>query len=85
MYNPLSLIGKKYLITGAASGMGRETSIVLSKLGAELILVDIDEQGLNVTAEMLENKYYVLPLDLSDIKVSSINSIYPLVSDSRTL
>lgn len=38
MYNPLSLIGKKYLITGAASGMGRETSIVLSKLGAELIL-----------------------------------------------
>ena len=68
MYNPLSLIGKKYLITGAASGMGRETSIVLSKLGAELILVDIDEQGLNVTAEMLENKYYVLPLDLSDIK-----------------
>ena len=48
--------------------MGRETSIVLSKLGAELILVDIDEQGLNVTAEMLENKYYVLPLDLSDIK-----------------
>ena len=45
---------------GAASGMGRETSIVLSKLGAELILVDIDEQGLNVTAEMLENKYYVL-------------------------
>lgn len=68
MYNPLSLIGKKYLITGAASGMGRETSIVLSKLGAELILVDIDEQGLNVTAKMLENKYYVLPLDLSDIK-----------------
>lgn len=37
-------------------------------MGAELILVDIDEQGLNVTAEMLENKYYVLPLDLSDIK-----------------
>lgn len=68
MYNPLSLTGKRYLITGAASGMGRETSIVLSKLGAELILVDVDEEGLKVAAELLENSYYLLPLDLSDSK-----------------
>ena len=36
----LNLSGRSYLITGAASGMGRATSILLSKCGARLILVD---------------------------------------------
>ena len=62
----LSLKGRRYLITGAASGMGKATSILLSRLGAELILVDINEEGLRQTASELEGKSYVLPIDLSD-------------------
>ena len=44
-YNPFSLSKKNFLVTGAASGIGRATSIVLSRLGAKLILCDINEVG----------------------------------------
>ncbi|MCF0187658.1 MAG: SDR family oxidoreductase [Bacteroidaceae bacterium] len=66
MNNPLNLEGRRYLITGAASGMGKATSILLSCLGAELILLDINEEGLRQTASELSGKSYVLPIDLSD-------------------
>lgn len=66
MFNPLSLKGRRYLITGAASGMGKATSILLSKLGAELVLIDLNEEGLKATASELDGKSYILPLDLSD-------------------
>jgi NAD(P)-dependent dehydrogenase (short-subunit alcohol dehydrogenase family) len=37
--NPFSLKGKRILVTGASSGIGRSCAIELSKLGAEIILV----------------------------------------------
>jgi NAD(P)-dependent dehydrogenase (short-subunit alcohol dehydrogenase family) len=46
-YNPYSLEGKTILVTGASSGIGRETSIVLSKLGATPILLDKDVPSMN--------------------------------------
>jgi NAD(P)-dependent dehydrogenase (short-subunit alcohol dehydrogenase family) len=49
LYNPIALTGKRFLISGAASGLGRATSVLLNKLGAELILLDINEIGLNET------------------------------------
>jgi NAD(P)-dependent dehydrogenase (short-subunit alcohol dehydrogenase family) len=51
-FNPIALNGKRFLISGAASGLGRATSILLSKLGAELVLLDINEEGLNSTKEL---------------------------------
>ena len=38
MYNPLDLSGKLVLVTGASSGIGRATAVVLSRMGARLIL-----------------------------------------------
>ena len=38
MFNPMNLTDRKILVTGASSGIGRETSILLSKLGAQLVL-----------------------------------------------
>lgn len=55
-YNPFSLEGKTILITGAAGGIGRATAIECAKLGASLILTDINEEGLKATLEQLENQ-----------------------------
>jgi NAD(P)-dependent dehydrogenase (short-subunit alcohol dehydrogenase family) len=64
-YNPFSLNKKNFLITGAASGIGRATSIVLSKLGANLILVDINLEGLIQTQRDCKSTDKILELDLT--------------------
>jgi NAD(P)-dependent dehydrogenase (short-subunit alcohol dehydrogenase family) len=51
-FNPIALNGKRFLISGAASGLGRATAVLLSKLGAELVLLDINDEGLKSTKEM---------------------------------
>lgn len=66
MFNPLDLSGRRYLITGAGSGMGRAASVYLSKLGAELVLVDINEPELAVTKELCENSTYAYKIDLTN-------------------
>lgn len=55
-YNPFSLQGKTILITGASGGIGRATAVECSKLGAHLILTDINEDGLKDTFKQLENQ-----------------------------
>lgn len=45
--------GKVAIITGAASGLGRETALKLAKLGAKLWLVDYQQAGLEETAAMV--------------------------------
>ncbi len=48
------LKGKRALITGAASGIGRSIADRLVPEGTELVLVDLNEQMLNETLEDLE-------------------------------
>ena len=55
-YNPFSLEGKTILVTGAAGGIGRATSIECAKLGAKLVLTDINEVGLTETKALLEGE-----------------------------
>ena len=52
--NPLELDGSTILVTGASSGIGRETSILLSRLGARLVLSGRDGDALGVTREQLQ-------------------------------
>ena len=56
MYNPFSLEGKIILIKCAAGGIGRATALECAKLGATLILTDINEEGLKNTLSLLDNK-----------------------------
>jgi 3-oxoacyl-[acyl-carrier protein] reductase len=48
--------GKKALITGAASGIGRAIAIALAGEGADLYLIDIDEAGLELTAREVASR-----------------------------
>lgn len=54
--NPYTLEGKVVLVTGAGSGIGRTTSIQCSKLGATMVLVDINPVTVKETLGMLANQ-----------------------------
>lgn len=48
--------GRRALVTGAASGLGRALALTLAERGAEVALVDVDEGGLREAASMVEAK-----------------------------
>ncbi|MEM9177542.1 MAG: SDR family oxidoreductase [Myxococcota bacterium] len=47
--------GKVAVVTGAASGLGRATALGYAREGADLMLLDIDEAGLEATAEAVRD------------------------------
>lgn len=53
-YNPYNLNGKKILITGASSGIGRATAIECSKMGARCIITARNSERLQETFDKLE-------------------------------
>lgn len=81
MINPMSMYDKTVIVTGAASGIGRETAVLLYKLGANLLLLDIDESGLNSLEKELENsnnKIVCAVVDLNDFEL-----VKKIIIDSR--
>lgn len=69
LLNPMDFSNKRILITGASVGIGRETALLLSKLGAKVILVDLDEKGLAELLPLLvKNEHHSFQYDLSDIE-----------------
>ena len=64
-----SFENKVAVVTGAGSGIGRELAIGLARRGARSSISDVDEEGLNRTAERvaaLNAKAHVQVLDVSD-------------------
>lgn len=52
-FNPFSLAGKTILVTGASSGIGKETAIECSRMGARVILTARNPERLNETLSQL--------------------------------
>lgn len=67
-FNPFSLEGKVVVISGAASGIGRQCAINCSKMGAKLILLDLNAEGLSETMTMVERpeEHYLAVVNLTD-------------------
>lgn len=57
-YNPFSLKDKVILVTGASSGIGRETAIQCSRLGAKMIITARNEERLKDTLSHLEGSVH---------------------------
>ena len=67
--NTFSLRGKTILITGASSGIGAGCCILLSRQGADIILVGRDTARLSgVLKELEPGDHSVLSIDLADIE-----------------
>ena len=76
MYNPYSLDGKRILITGASSGIGRATAIECAKLGAICILCGRNEERLKETLESLEganHSYVVADITTADGRTAIVS------------
>jgi NAD(P)-dependent dehydrogenase (short-subunit alcohol dehydrogenase family) len=69
MRNPLDLSGRVVLVSGASSGIGRDTAILLSELGATLVLTGRDPGRLSATlSELTGNGHTVEPMDLLEVE-----------------
>jgi len=65
MKNPFSLEGKTVLITGAASGIGKATAQQCTEMGAKVVLLDLNSEGLKQTASEIgrdDSEYFVVNL-----------------------
>ncbi len=68
MYNPMDLTGKRILVTGAAGGMGTQTCLVLSRLGARVTLCDMEMGALQKVYAQLEGEGHTMyAFNLNDI------------------
>lgn len=67
-FNPMELSGRRVLVTGASSGIGRAVAVTASRLGAEVVLSARRGDELEATRRLLDEpgRHSVLPCDLAD-------------------
>ena len=79
-----SLKNRKILITGASSGVGRQTAISVSQAGGTVIITGRDQKRLDETFRLLEDdKHIKVTADLTD--ESDIDNLIGMVEDLNGL
>ena len=76
--NILSLRNRCIIITGAGSGIGRETAVRVSREGAKVVMIDLLEDSLKNTLGSLEGEghsYYVADLTATEAIGGIINEV----------
>lgn len=67
-FNPLSLEGRRILVTGATSGIGRATAVYIARLGAQVIATGRNPERLQETLDLLEGDDHLgTCFDMADI------------------
>ena len=85
MNNLFDFTGKKFIVTGASSGIGRSTAIRLSQQGASVILISRNKEKLEETLTQMEGiGHMVLPADLGELEDMS-DLFDEILSDGRKL
>jgi NAD(P)-dependent dehydrogenase (short-subunit alcohol dehydrogenase family) len=69
MEHPFRLTGKNIIITGASSGIGRQTAVTCSQMGARVVLIARNADRLNETLTLMQSpdRHLVYSLDLADL------------------
>ncbi len=86
MTSPFRLDGKTALITGGASGIGKQTVLALAANGARVLVGDIDENAARCLASEIDSAS-ALPIDVTDPEsvaaaLESVDSLDILVNNA---
>ena len=80
--NPFSLQDKNIVITGASSGIGKQCAVTCSQLGANIIMIALEDNKLKETMELLSgdrNIYYARDItnyeDIDNIISDAVSKI----------
>lgn len=79
-FNPFSLTGKKIIVTGASSGIGRQCAIDCSRMGASVALLGRNEERLKETISNLngeDHKYF--SIDVNKISNDFVDNLVSIV------
>lgn len=69
-FNPFSLRGKKIIVTGASSGIGRQCAIDCSRMGATVIMIARNEERLASALSQTEGEGHIsFSVDLTDFQI----------------
>lgn len=85
MRNLFDFTGKKYIVTGASSGIGKSTAIRLSEQGAQVVLISRNKEKLEETRALMEgNGHQIIPADLGQME--DMTEIFnQIISDGKKL
>jgi NAD(P)-dependent dehydrogenase (short-subunit alcohol dehydrogenase family) len=78
--------GKTIIITGAGSGIGRATALIFAREGANVVCADINEKGVEETAEKINASYgnsgaQALALTIDVTKRAAVDDMIQLALD----
>ena len=82
MTNMFDLSGRVALVSGAASGMGRSSSLALAEAGADVVLADLNEEGTQaVAAEIAAFGRRTLPVRCDISRPEEIRSMFGRIDE----
>ncbi len=77
---------KRTLITGAAGGLGKEFALIFARNNNSLLLVDLDEKGLEETKNYVLDKYPEIKIDLLSADLSKhdeLEKVFDYTNDKK--